>query len=131
MIGLKETGIFEGSWFSHDLRMLSNDKYYQAGKLVAWSVLHGGSGPKSLAKEAYCILEDIPVESKVAIEKITDTKLREAITDLDSCSEDEFQSNISKHADTVAAHGYSNVYTCKYIQRDEMINSLLKQVFVF
>lgn len=131
MISLKETGIFEGNWFSHDLRMLGNNKYYQAGKLVAWSVLHGGSGPKCLAKEAYCILQDIPVESKVAIKKITDIKFREAITDLESCSEDEFKSTVSTHADTVAAYGYSNVYTCKYNQRDEMIHCLLKQVFVF
>lgn len=82
-------------------------------------------------QSAYCILQDIPVESKVATKKITDKKLRRAITDLESCSEDEFQATFSKYADTVAEYGYSNVYTCKYNQREEMINCLLKQVFVF
>ena len=133
MVSLKETGVFEGGWFSHDLSLLNNNKYYQVGKLIAWSVLQTGTGPKCLSKEAFCILQDIPVENKAAIKKIhvSNQELKKAINDLERCSEDEFQSTVNEHADTVADYGYSDVYTCRYSQKEEMIKCLLKQVFVF
>lgn len=44
MRAICESSIFHGSWFSYDLGLLA-DKYQLAGKLVAWSVLHGEMVP--------------------------------------------------------------------------------------
>ena len=51
MSSLKNLGIFQGSWFSHDLHLLCCKKYELGRKLVSWSVLQGGSGPKRLSQE--------------------------------------------------------------------------------
>lgn len=52
MTCIRESAIFSGSWFSHDLNQLNSQKYALGGKLVAWSVLQGGTGPRCLSSEA-------------------------------------------------------------------------------
>ena len=39
--------IFQGQWFSHDLTLLQRNKYFLARKLVGWSILQGGHGPRT------------------------------------------------------------------------------------
>lgn len=45
-------GIFEGKpgrpFFAYDQTALDEGKFYTAGKLTAWSLLHGGPGLKAL-----------------------------------------------------------------------------------
>ena len=50
-------GVFEGRpgnlIFSYNQQALSVKKYYTAGKLVAWSIMHNGPGPKCLNVQLY------------------------------------------------------------------------------
>lgn len=56
----KTLGIFEGKpgqlLFSYDQRALALNKYYTAGKLTAWSIMHNGPGLRCLNKELYLLM---------------------------------------------------------------------------
>ena len=51
---LPSLGIFQGEEeqliFSHNVQLIDEFKYFIAGQLVAWSLLHGGTSPNCLAK---------------------------------------------------------------------------------
>ncbi|KAK3565178.1 hypothetical protein QTP86_000483 [Hemibagrus guttatus] len=53
-------GVFEGNpnhlFFTYDQIALQQRKYEQAGKLVAWSVIHGGPGLKALDPHLYQLM---------------------------------------------------------------------------
>ncbi|CAL8282068.1 unnamed protein product [Merluccius merluccius] len=53
-------GVFEGRsnelFFSYDLRALEQQEYFKAGKLTAWSVAHGGPGPRSISRAVYLLM---------------------------------------------------------------------------
>ncbi|XP_051960502.1 G2/M phase-specific E3 ubiquitin-protein ligase-like [Xyrauchen texanus] len=53
-------GIFEGKpgqlLFSYDQKALAENKFYTAGRLMAWSILHNGPGMKSINKELFMIM---------------------------------------------------------------------------
>ena len=58
MVAVQSTyGVFEGRpgnvIFSYNQQALPVKKYYTAGKLVAWSIMHNGPGPKCLNTELY------------------------------------------------------------------------------
>lgn len=67
MLSLKTLGIFQGNWFSHDLQLLHSRKYELAGKLIAWSILQGGPGLKHLSQDAYCVMNDLPWQSRLLV----------------------------------------------------------------
>lgn len=61
MIELQEKmGIFQGrpGWllFSYDQRALAQNKFYTAGKLVAWSIIHNGPGIRCLNKDLFLLM---------------------------------------------------------------------------
>ena len=53
-------GIFEGQpgnlFFSYNQAALDLGKYYTGGKLIAWSLLHGGPGIKALHPSLYQLM---------------------------------------------------------------------------
>ncbi|XP_056458365.1 G2/M phase-specific E3 ubiquitin-protein ligase-like [Gadus chalcogrammus] len=53
-------GVFEGRsnelFFTYDLRALEQQKFFKAGKLTAWSVAHGGPGPRSISRSVYLLM---------------------------------------------------------------------------
>lgn len=59
-------GIFEGSpkhlFFTYDQIALQQRKYEQAGKLVAWSIVHGGPGLKALDARLYQLMCGVEME---------------------------------------------------------------------
>ncbi|MCI4381193.1 hypothetical protein PGIGA_G00248760 [Pangasianodon gigas] len=59
-------GIFEGNpkhlFFTYDQIALQQRKYEQAGKLVAWSIAHGGPGPKALDTHLYQLMCGVEME---------------------------------------------------------------------
>ncbi|KAK2840752.1 hypothetical protein Q7C36_012331 [Tachysurus vachellii] len=61
-------GVFEGNpkhlFFTYDQIALQQRKYEQAGKLVAWSVVHGGPGIKALDPHLYQLM--CGVQTKLA-----------------------------------------------------------------
>lgn len=69
----KEFGVFEGNpnnlAFSHDHSVIASRKPFLAGQFVAWSILHGGPGPQSLAEDVFYLmleLHDEVVASRAA-----------------------------------------------------------------
>lgn len=59
-------GIFEGNpkhlFFTYDQTALHQRKYEQAGKLVAWSIVHGGPGFKALDIHLYQLMCGLEME---------------------------------------------------------------------
>ena len=132
MSSLKNLGIFQGSWFSHDLHLLRCKKYELGGKLVSWSVLQGGSGPKCLSREGFSVMSNLQANCEGAIAAVKDEELKTVLTDLQSCSSSaEFTALVEKKADVIAGCGYSQIYTSDISSKDEIIHCLLKQAFVF
>lgn len=64
---ISKSSIFHGSWFSHDLGLLASSRYELAGKLVAWSILHGGSGPRCLSPVSYNLQQSVQSVYKVTL----------------------------------------------------------------
>lgn len=61
MIELQGTlGIFEGKpgelLFSYNQKALAENKFYIAGKLMAWSIVHNGPGIRCTNKELFLIM---------------------------------------------------------------------------
>ena len=61
MIELQEKmGIFQGRpgrlLFSYDQRALAQNKFYTAGKLVAWSIMHNGPGVRCLNPDLFLLM---------------------------------------------------------------------------
>ena len=132
MRAICESTIFHGSWFSHDLGLLEDSRYQLAGKLVAWSILHGGSGPRCLSTVGYDFHRGVPVNHEVALESVADHEMKEIISEAVKCSTEEcFSALVSKHGDKIAQYGYPKVYIRKLSDRHEMVESLLKQWFVY
>ena len=132
MRAISESSIFHGSWFSHDLGLLADNRYELCGKLTAWSILHGGSGPRCLSGVGYDLHKGFQVDHKVAIESVADHEMKEILGEAVNCSTDEtFSTLVKKYSEKIAQYGYPKVYVCKLSDRDEMVESLLKQCFVY
>ncbi|CAB1331933.1 unnamed protein product, partial [Coregonus sp. 'balchen'] len=60
MLELQESGILEGRpghlLFAYDQAALEERRYYAAGVMVAWSLLHGGPGPCCLHQSLYQLM---------------------------------------------------------------------------
>lgn len=62
-------GVFEGQegnlFFTYDQSSLDQGRYYTAGKLTAWSLIHGGPGLKALDPNLYLLMcgQDADVEN--------------------------------------------------------------------
>lgn len=132
MLSLKNLGVFQGNWFSHNLQLLHNNRYELAGKLVAWSILQGGPGLKHLSQDAYCVMNDLPYENKHAIQAVGDRKMQDILSELENCTDDEmFDAFKDSKADVIADHGYTSIYTCDRSKKGDIQHSLLKQALVF
>ena len=129
MMSLKNLGIFYGTWFSHDLELLHGNKYELVGKLVAWSVLRGGPGPKCLSLQAFSVMKDLPFNTSQAIKAVCDEEIKEVLQGLQGCvSEREFNAIKESGGDLIANHGYSRVFTADFSKKSEIQHCLLKQV---
>ena len=132
MRAIRESTIFHGSWFSHDLGLLADNRYELAGKLVAWSILQGGGGPHCLSAVGYEIYKGLAVNHEIAIESVADPEMKELLQKAAECStEESFSALVSKHGDKISQYGYPKVYICKLSDRNEMVESLLKQCFLY
>jgi len=132
MLSLKNVGVFQGNWFSHDIKLLSQRKYELARKLVAWSILHGGPGLKQLSHAALCVLSDLPYDTNDAIASVSDDKMKGILCALEKCTNDEeFNAFKDSNAEAIADYGYASVYTSNQSMKGEIEHSLLKQSLVF
>ena len=71
--------------FPMELELLHGNKYGLAGKLVAWSVLQGGPGPKCLSLGAFSVMKDLPFNTSQAIEAVCDEEIKEVLKGLQGC----------------------------------------------
>ena len=129
---IKNLGIFEGKWFSHDLQLLGDRKYELGGKLVAWSILQGGPGPQLLSKQAFSIFKGLPFSSEEGNEAVNDDVLKNTICELEACkSPTQFEEFKARKGDRVSEFRYSRIYSSVYSQKATIISSLLKQACVY
>ena len=128
----EKSGYMSGELVFHDLHLLHCKKHELAGKLVSWSVLQGGSGPKCLSREGFSVMSNLQANCEDAIAAVKDEELKTVLTDLQSCSSSaEFTALVEEKADVIAGCGYSQMYTSDISSKDEIIHCLLKQAFVF
>ena len=132
MLSIKNMGVSQGKWFSHDLNLLNQQRYELAGKLVSWSILHGGAGLNHLSHAAYCVLNDLPYETKDAIAAVFDSTLKEILSALEICTSDEqFNAGRESYEDVIADYGYTSVYSRDNSMKRDIEHLLLKQALVF
>ncbi len=97
---ISESSIFHGSWFSHDLGLLASNRYEFAGKLVAWSILHGGSGPRCLTSVGYDLQQSVQVTLANGVDAVNDMEMKNMLQEFMNCSfEDGFSSLVNKHGE--------------------------------
>ena len=72
---IRELGVFVGEpgqqVFSYDLSLLRERKYFLAGQMIAWSIIHGGPGVSSLSPTVFALM----LSSEATINNNTDVKL--------------------------------------------------------
>eukprot|EP00794_Sanderia_malayensis_P008411 gene8411-9311_t len=56
MSGIGKSSVFDGVWLSHNLELFHTKQYEIAGKLIAWSILQGGPGPRCIKPEIFNLL---------------------------------------------------------------------------
>lgn len=132
MVALRQSSVFQGPWLSHDLNLLNSNKYNEMGKLIAWSVLQGGNGPRCLSDEGYNIIRGCAFDKELAIKAVYDVDMKSILEALDAAkSENDFSECKNKYSDAIAQYGYSRIYISKLESKEEIINSLLKQYFKY
>ncbi|XP_026035785.1 uncharacterized protein LOC113029020 [Astatotilapia calliptera] len=110
-------GIFEGKpgslLFSYSQQLLSSNKFYTAGKLIAWSIAHNGPGPRCINRHLFCMmcgqktsLDDFDVEV------FMDEDIKQNIEKVSSCSTPEDLADLKSHlGDWIAGWGIPDIYT--------------------
>ena len=134
---MKDVGsstLFKSQWFTHNLESLNNQEYELAGKLVAWSVLQGGPGPKNLSNNIFMLMCGYKAEynTQELIKLVKDRKLQELLFNIEKCTSiDEFELFKKNHDDSVANYGYLNIYSASVEKKNDIIDCFLKQHFIF
>ncbi|KAL2102317.1 hypothetical protein ACEWY4_001485 [Coilia grayii] len=110
-------GIFEGRpedlFFTYDQRALADNKYFQAGKLTAWSLAHNGPGPRSMNKNLFMMMCGQKVKlSTMDISILLDKEQNQKMEELKNCeTEEDLQRVKQSCGDWVAGCGVPTVYT--------------------
>ncbi|KAK3724014.1 hypothetical protein QZH41_000629 [Actinostola sp. cb2023] len=132
MVALRGSAVFQGPWFSHGLNLLSSNKYAEAGKFIAWSALQGGNGPRCLSEEGYNLVRGRVSDKASAIEAVCDADMKLILEALAAAESDcDFSEVANKYSDAIAQYGYSRIYTSKFVNKEEIIDCLLKQYFIY
>ncbi|XP_051759279.1 G2/M phase-specific E3 ubiquitin-protein ligase-like isoform X3 [Ctenopharyngodon idella] len=112
----RSLGIFEGQsghlFFTYDQMALEEHKYELAGKLIAWSVAHGGPGLKALDPCLYqlmCTQECRLVDFDWQL--IPDADIQEKLKKILSCKTmDDLRSLQREHGDWICDCGFPGIY---------------------
>ena len=133
MVSIKDSGVFQGSWFCHNAELLSSGRYKLSGKLVAWSILQGGPGLNCLAKVGLQLFKGLPFDREEAIANVGDFQLLSVLRAIqESSTERDFSEKvIDLYADYIAQYAYPRIYTTKVAKKEEIVDCLLKQYYVY
>ncbi|KAJ8346625.1 hypothetical protein SKAU_G00280260 [Synaphobranchus kaupii] len=130
MLQVTTWGIFEGStshfYFLYDQMALSEGRYRVAGKLTAWSILHGGPGLRCLSRQVYefmCGQEPTQYDW----ENLPDPEVRSRIQKIQDCkTEEDFWAIKSELGDWLSDCGLSFVYTSGIQDVERIVRGVVK-----
>eukprot|EP00794_Sanderia_malayensis_P006413 gene6413-7144_t len=131
MSGIGKSSVFDGVWLSHNLELLHTKQYEIAGKLIAWSILQGGPGPRCIKPEIFNLLVGNKVNNVTLVDSCTDKKLQSILRQMIYCNKEEFDNVTAEHQETIANYGYAKIYRSKFQDKEEIIGVLLKFHFLY
>ena len=95
-------------------------------------MLHGGNCLRCLSTVGYDLQRGVAVDHETAIKSLADNEMRQILEEATRCTtEESFLALVNKYGEQIAQYGFPKVYICKLLNRDEMVESLLKQYFVY
>ncbi len=113
------------------MELLHTKQYEIAGKLIAWSILQGGPGPRCIKPEIFNLLVGNKVNNVTLVDSCTDKKLQSILRQMVYCNKEEFDSVTAEHQETIANYGYAKIYRSKFQDKEEIIGVLLKFHFLY
>ncbi|XP_059899394.1 G2/M phase-specific E3 ubiquitin-protein ligase-like [Gadus macrocephalus] len=130
-------GIFEGRpgelFFSYDLQALDQNKFYTAGKLTAWSIIHNGPGLRCLNNSLFALMCNQEVDltnldlGLLPIESDDQSK----IDQIKTCSTEEDLETLKQVCgDWIAGCGVPTVYTANLQDLPRVLNRVVAH-FIF
>ncbi|CAL8235842.1 unnamed protein product [Arctogadus glacialis] len=130
-------GIFEGRpgelFFSYDLQALDQNKFYTAGKLTAWSIIHNGPGLRCLNNSLFALMCSQKVDltnldlGLLQIENDDQSK----IDQIKTCSTEEDLETLKQMCgDWIAGCGVPTVYTANLQDLPRVLNRVVAH-FIF
>ncbi|KAG9273569.1 G2/M phase-specific E3 ubiquitin-protein ligase-like [Astyanax mexicanus] len=118
MIELQQSfGVFFGKpgqlLFSYDQRAFALNKFYTAGKLIAWSIMHNGPGPRCLSRQLYLLMcGQKPDFSTFDVSNFQDEELQIKLEKVATCRTlAELEEIRSSLGDFIFECGVPNIYT--------------------
>ncbi|XP_034273844.1 G2/M phase-specific E3 ubiquitin-protein ligase [Pantherophis guttatus] len=129
MLHLQNSSLFEGGHsknLSFDSQALKDDLYYEAGKMIAISLVHGGSSPSFFSKTLFHCLVYGTENVKPTVEDVADIGVLQAIKKIKSATTlSSLESAISDCSDYLASIGCLKPVTAlrdKNILVNEILN---------
>ncbi|CAL8289265.1 unnamed protein product [Gadus morhua 'NCC'] len=130
-------GIFEGRpgelFFSYDLQALDQNKFYTAGKLTAWSIIHNGPGLRCLNNSLFALMCNQEVDltnldlGLLPIESDDQSK----VDQIKTCSTEEDLATLKQVCgDWIAGCGVPTVYTANLQDLPRVLNRVVAH-FIF
>ncbi|XP_061175742.1 G2/M phase-specific E3 ubiquitin-protein ligase-like [Saccostrea echinata] len=108
--------------FIHSVPLLEKEMFFKAGRLVVWSILHGGPGIPYLNPTVYQLLIE-PKDVVYSIDDVKDLDVRNKIHKLQTADDEE----LSLSMDWLVEHGvYGIIPPYTEHTRDTMVRQLLK-----
>ena len=98
---------FRDLGFHNDLGLLASRHHELAGKLVAWSILHGQSGPCCLSSVGYDLQQSVQVN---LVNAVNDVDVKSMLQEFMNCStEDALTLLVNKYGEKIAEFGYPKI----------------------
>ncbi|KAL7884210.1 hypothetical protein AOLI_G00069800 [Acnodon oligacanthus] len=131
-------GVFEGKpghlFFTYDQSALQQRKYEQAGKLVAWSIIHGGPGLKAVDPCLYQMMCGQEVQlNEFDWRLIPDTDVQEKVQKILSCRTSAHLRTLQKElGDWICECGFPGIYGPKIsIQDIPIVYSYIVRHYIY
>ncbi|KAK3090577.1 hypothetical protein FSP39_012823 [Pinctada imbricata] len=120
--------------FSHNIKLLEENKYCIAGRLVALSFAQEGPGPHFFNGTLYDLMTETKQEQGASIEKIQDVlpfNVQEILKQLlDMQSETDREKFLVDHGEWLTEQGIPNIWRLAIVKKMEMADLIIKQ-FVY
>ncbi|CAL8242169.1 unnamed protein product [Merluccius merluccius] len=129
-------GVFEGRpndlFFTFDLAALESKKYFNAGKLTAWSVAHGGPGPRSLNIDLFKLMcgQSAPLAG-LDIGVLLDYHQQDKLQKLKTCATEEDLATLKTSCgDWVSGCGVPTFFNATLLELPQVVERMVAN-FIF